>query len=237
VIPKNFVKIFPVALLGLFICFSVNLAQSKNSTSPHFNEKVFQYPLKDPPKNRSFLSVAKNLQKTPLIRGSFSQKKTLKGFKKALKASGIFIYSKKEGIYWQLQKPITTAFVFTPQGGFHQKKGNNQTSSTSNPLERETIKIFLSIFSGNISQLNRNFALHFTPDTRDKNAWTIGLIPKEKSVKKYVHYFILKGKDHIQDVKILESNGDLTRLLFFELRKEPVELTQDERNKFLVRAP
>src|SRR5262245_52598561 len=57
--------------------------------------------------------VRDRLADTPVLRGEFEQRKTIKGFKNPLVSRGDFIVAKARGVVWRTQQPFASTLVLT----------------------------------------------------------------------------------------------------------------------------
>ncbi len=197
---------------------------------PVCDEAVFSQPIAlDQP--GSFQTVSAQLQSIKVFRANFTQKKKIKVLRRPLRSSGSFLISSEKGLYWRAATPFENIFIITPKALF--QKSENADPITIKAEERPVIygftRVFLSLFSGDTQQLDKEFELYFsgTPE-----AWTIGLVPKSKIMGKLIDRIVVCGSETIQQVDFREASGDRTLIDFSDISTEPPRLTEEELARF-----
>jgi len=192
-------------------------------------QDVFQFPVKLS-QNDTLKAISARLRQIQVLRAAFSQTKKIKALRRPLKSSGQFLFATDQGVLWQTQKPFPSTFVITP-------KGIQQRSEHSEPLtiavdERPIIggftRVFLSLFSGDTSELEDRFKLYVSGDADN---WTIGLEPEKKVMSRLISRIVMRGDSHISEIYFFETSGDTTRIAFEAVvTEEP--LSEEERQRF-----
>jgi hypothetical protein len=173
--------------------------------SLNLNADVFDYPIDL--NNITFKNTLSILQQDAINRSQFIHRKKIAILKRPLISSGYFIFSQQKGLYWKVEKPLLSAFLMTEkklieiiyrQGKIREKKSHLQ-------MGQHFGRIFLSLFNGNLAQLQDYFILYF--QQQDKQ-WVLGLIPKEPLLKKVIKSIQLTGNRQIESLLIKEQSGD-----------------------------
>jgi len=151
----------------------------------------------------------KYLVMKPVMRGSFVQQKKIAVLKKPLFSSGVFVASEKQGLYWQQKSPFLSETIVTHDFLAQRiKQGEvNQYTFEEQPLLVGISRIFLAIWKGDMSVLNMEFesTINFSD-----NKWKMVLVPTNKMMKKMISKIVVQGSEYIEQVRLHESNGNLT---------------------------
>ncbi len=174
-----------------------------------------------------FLTVMQKLQHISVMRSNFSQRKQIKILKRPLVSRGFMLFSSEQGLYWQIESPLSSIAIFTQQGIF--EKRNGVISQQKQAKVADFGNLFNAIFAGDIKTLNRHFEIYFAAKT---DHWNIGLIPKTLILQKVFHKIILKGKQFVEEIFIEEPRGDTTLLQFSTIKTIPAQLTLEEKKYF-----
>lgn len=219
---------------GLGFLFAVLAAFSGHaqtaSPNPSCTDEVFNHPAR-PGQHQALDAVGDQLRETKVLRAAFKQEKKIKVLRRPLRSSGSFLICSQNGLYWASETPFETVFIVTPRALY--QKSENSDPITIQAEERPVVygftRVFLSLFSGDTQQLEREFDLFFSGTAEH---WTIGLIPKNKIMRKLVDRILICGSDAIEFVDFRETSGDQTRIHFSNIATTPTELTQEELARF-----
>ena len=66
--------------------------------------------------------VRQRVQDAPVVRGQFTQLKTVQGFKQPLKSSGDFVVARGKGIAWQVRQPFASTLIVKPDSLLYRLK-------------------------------------------------------------------------------------------------------------------
>ena len=190
---------------------------------------VFQFPVTIA-NSETLKEISERLRQVQLLRAEFVQHKKIKALRRPLKSSGQFLFATDQGVMWQTLKPFPSTFVIT-------SKGIQQRSEDSEPLtiasdERPIIggftRVFLSLFSGDTSELESRFKLYVWSDSEQ---WSIGLEPKNKVMSRLISRIVMSGGEHISEIHFFEVSGDVTRIEFGVVETGE-QLSEEERKRF-----
>jgi len=90
-------KRFNFVLLTTFVFWVLSLSVTVQAASPQA-EQIF-----------------KQLSQTTLVRAKFEQQKKLVSLQKTFVSNGDVVFSKSNGVLWQLQRPVQADLVVTPK--------------------------------------------------------------------------------------------------------------------------
>ena len=165
----------------------------------------------------------------PTVRGKFTQSKTLSGVSKKLNSEGFFIVEKSKGIVWITEKPIYQTLKVSDSGiRIGNKSGVLMNlDARSEPSVKYINELVLAIFSGDMSTLERLF--NYSGDVTAKG-WNLELTPKN-TASTFFKKITIVGSSAINRISFISKDGDLTEVIFSDVRLAPV-LNKDETLQF-----
>lgn len=176
-------------------------------------------------------SLQAQLQQSPIVRGDFTQSRTLAMFEQPLVSEGSFLLERQHGLLWQQNTPFPVNLVLT-QDKLRQTFANQPAqviTAKENPMAFYFSKIFLSVFHGDTEQLQSQFDLQFSPQ---KEHWQLVLTPKEAPLNAVFKSIILQGNQDINSLVLEEIRGDKTEITFTNQTHLPENLTDAEQAQF-----
>ncbi len=178
----------------------------------HAAAPVFDHPANAEQLKQITAAAARELAKTPVLRGSFVQRKFLSGIPKPLKSSGNYVISREQGIWWHTLLPFDSDFILTPDSMVQLDDGKiaARLSAEQQPGLRVVGDVFFSIFSLNPSALAGNFELFGQRGERD--AWVMGLRPKSSVLRNVMSETVITGATRVDKVEFWDSHGDRTEI-------------------------
>jgi hypothetical protein len=213
-------------MMSLSLVFSVFAAGAQENAP-----EVFRFPLNAATRAR-YEEVAKILAEHPVVKGVFTQTRTLNRMNRTLVSGGNFIIAAGTGMVWDTRTPFPSVMAVgrdyivqsTPRG-------------TRTRLEAQGNETFLSladtvsaVFTGDARRLRENFDNYFT---ESGGRWHLGLIPREKAVRAFAAQITMSGDSVIRTIILREQNGDT---ILYELSGHsfPEGLTPDEKALFSI---
>jgi|TARA_B100000315_G_C14592021_1_gene596413 hypothetical protein len=148
---------------------------------------------------------------TKSITSLFIQKRQISVLPLPLISKGKFNYHYEEGIVWEIQEPMQSKIIISKEGV--QTEDNFAIAETKGSSKLS--EILLSLFSGNLETLETYFYVDVKGDT---NQWHLLLEPKNNLVAAQIASISIKGKESVESLYILESNGDSSSLVFTSSR-------------------
>jgi hypothetical protein len=210
-----------------FLLFFFAFSMGAQENAP----EVFRFPLGAANRTR-YGEVTKTLAEHPVVKGTFTQTRTLGRMNRTLVSGGNFIIAAGTGMVWDTRTPFPSVMAVgrdyivqsTPRG-------------TRTRLEARGSETFLSladtisaVFTGDARRLRENFDNYFT---ESGGRWFLGIVPREKAVRTFAAQLTLSGDSVIRTIILREENGDTVR---YELSGHsfPGGLTPDEKALFSV---
>jgi len=178
----------------------------------HAAAPAFDHPANAEQLKQITAAAARELAKTPVLRGSFVQRKFLSGIPKPLKSSGNYVISREQGIWWHTLLPFDSDFILTPDSMVQLDDGKiaARLSAEQQPGLRVVGDVFFSIFSLDPSALAGNFELFGQRGERD--AWVMGLRPKSSVLRNVMSETVITGATRVDKVEFWDSHGDRTEI-------------------------
>ena len=165
------------------------------------------------------------------MRGDFVQHKQMKMFKQPLLSSGHFLLDNKNGLIWQQESPFPVALVLVKDKLKQQisKQPAQIILAKDNPMVFYFSHLFLSLFKGDIKQLEQQFSLTLSGSSEQ---WQLQLTPKSAPLNRIFEHIDISGAKYINQLKLVELSGDSSLLDFSQQRALPVQLNEEEKRAF-----
>ena len=183
-------------------------------------------------------TVCECLAARPNTTGDFAQTKSLQTNGRKLKSSGKFIISTL-GILWKTEKPFPSSLILT-NDAMVQISANGSKSvmnGKDNQIFSNISGTLSSVFSGNVSELKKNFNCDFADNN---GSWKLTLTPKDSTIAAVMNTLVLSGKCDVNSgtavldsLEMAETSGN-SILYEFTNQKYPKELSEDEKQNFIV---
>ncbi|OAN11008.1 hypothetical protein A3K86_18710 [Photobacterium jeanii] len=167
-----------------------------------------------------------------LVRGDFTQTRTMEMFSQPLVSQGQFLLTQNQGLLWQQTLPFPVALTLT-QDKLSQQFGDQPAqvmAAKDNPMVFYFSHVFLSLFKGDTSQLTEQFDLTLTEQANQ--AWQLVLKPKSAPLNAVFSNITIQGQDHINQLQLNEVRGDHTLIEFTNQRTAPAALSAEEQRAF-----
>lgn len=176
--------------------------------------------------NTQVTQIFKQLSATPTVRANFQQQKKLASLNKTFVSNGEVLFSKQNGVLWQIQSPVQASLIVTP------KKLVQKTQRTLSQIEIDkspygsVATMFLQLMSGNEAALAKNFNIvsaHYSP-----TQWNVTLTPKSSLFKKLFVRVDAQGQRFVDRIVITEKANNATTILFSQHTTQPVQMMATE---------
>jgi len=174
--------------------------------------------------------IFKQLSQTSLVRAQFEQQKKLASLNKTFVSNGTVLFSKTNGVLWQLQRPVQADLIVTPKKLVQKTaKTMSQLDVTQSPYG-SVATLFLQLMSGNQAVLDQHFSIAQSSIT--PQGWSIRLMPKSTLFKKLFVQVDIRGQQYVNQIIILEQGNNSTTINFSQQRSQPVTLSANEQALF-----
>lgn len=175
--------------------------------------------------------VRERLAQPALLRGDFTQSKSVAGFRKPLASNGDFLVSRERGVLWHTRKPFAGELRMTRNEIVATQDGRVafQLDAGREPSVRVINNLMFSLLGGDVLALKE----YFTIDGKlSGKSWSLTLTPRHAALAKSMRRVDLSGDRYVRQITIDESNGDSTHIQFSALRRPPPALTAEEAARF-----
>lgn len=165
---------------------------------------VFDHPVSKKTKLELEKSLAKAMD-YEVASGDFKQTKSIKKLKRDFVSTGTFRISKKSGIVWKTQQPIVSELAVNNGGIFERDAGGQSRIivTKENPLFADFSKNIQAMFSGEVSELEKNFKVFYE---KKSCGFMMGLVPREGIVRKVVANIVIEACEYVD--KVIITNVD-----------------------------
>ncbi|TEW54236.1 outer membrane lipoprotein carrier protein LolA [Psychromonas sp. RZ22] len=167
-----------------------------------------------------------------VLRGDFTQSKSLQMFKQPLLSDGTFLLSHEQGLIWQQNNPFPVSLVLAKDKLRQQFSGKEAEiiEAKDNPMVFYFSHLFLSLFKGDLSSLESQFSMQLSDD--GKGNWLLNLTPKKAPLDKVFKSIKIQGKEQIKSLTLTELNTDSSLITFSNISEQQAPLTQQEKDAF-----
>lgn len=181
--------------------------------------------------NRDVSTIFKSISSHSIVSADFSQNKYIKKFNRTLTSTGEFIFESELGIAWNIKTPFPSITLLT-KNEMIQKSSSGETRIMNSEGNESFLKFSMtiqSIFLGDYTEIFKEYHLYYQKEAGDR--WTIGLIPRDSTLKSIINSFEISGKDFIENFKLNEINSDFVVYNFTNINF-PEKLSEVESNVF-----
>ena len=132
--------------------------------------------------NTELKQVFSQLAATPVVRANFEQQKKLASLNKTYVSKGEVLFSKNQGVLWQIQSPVKADLIVTPRKLVQKTQRTSSQIAVDKTPYGSVATMFLQLMSGNETALAKNFnvvSANYSPAQ-----WNVVLTPKSSLFKK-----------------------------------------------------
>jgi len=175
--------------------------------------------------------VQQRLTAHTLLRGLFTQSKTIQMFNQPLVSQGTFLIEHEQGLLWQQREPFPVSLALVKDKLSQQFAGQavEVIAAKDNPMVFYFTHLFLSLFKGDLDGLTTQFDLQLN---EQKTGWFLLLTPKSAPLNKVFSTISIAGSEFIDTLVLTELNGDISEIKFSQQESTPEKLTEDEQRAF-----
>lgn len=170
------------------------------------------------------------LSATPLLRAQFQQQKTLASINKNFHSTGSILFSKQNGVLWQIQQPVQADLIVTQKKVVQKTQRTLSQVDVANTPYSSVANLFLQLMAGDQTALAKNFdviQVSYAP-----NQWQLALKPKSKLFKNLFERVDVQGNQFVNQVVIQEKANNSTTIKFSQHSTQAQRLTDGENALF-----
>jgi hypothetical protein len=176
--------------------------------------------------------VRKRMAAEPVVRGSFEQRKTLKGFKHPVVSRGDFVVVRERGVVWRTREPFASSLlVMRDRVVAKQADGTvtHRLNASEEPAVRTISETLFALMTADVSVLAARFQIE--GEATGSEGWRLALQPRDASLAKWLARVELEGDRFLRSVRLQEASGDTTQIRFTQLQAASAT-TRDEESQF-----
>ena len=152
------------------------------------------------------------LDKAPVVKGKFEQLKTVQGFKRPLRSTGVFVVARSKGIAWQVQQPFASTLIVTPdslQSRDADGALSTQMNASDEPALRTVNAMLFAVMSADVEQLQAMFEVSGQTQGQE---WTLHFTPKDALLAGWLGSIDVQGQAFVRRVVLQEVRGDRSEI-------------------------
>ncbi|WP_257222756.1 MULTISPECIES: outer membrane lipoprotein carrier protein LolA [unclassified Acinetobacter] len=180
--------------------------------------------------NTELKQVFSQLAATPMVRANFEQQKKLASLNKTYVSKGEVLFSKNQGVLWQIQSPVKADLIVTPRKLVQKTQRTSSQIAVDKTPYGSVATMFLQLMSGNETALAKNFnvvSANYSPAQ-----WNVVLTPKSSLFKKLFVRVDAQGQRYVNRIVIQEQANNSTVIRFSQQSAQPQTLTAAENALF-----
>jgi hypothetical protein len=179
----------------------------------------------------SLTELQEKLNSHQLVRGQYQQVKKMQMFKQPLTSGGDFLLEQQQGLLWLQKQPFSVSLILT-KDRLSQRYSDQPAQvieATDNPMVFYFSHLFLSLFKGDIEGLTVQFDMQI----KEQNGlWLLLLTPKTAPLDKVFKEIRISGNEYIDQLELVELNGDSSTIQFLNQNNLPAKLSDYEQQYF-----
>ena len=174
--------------------------------------------------------IFKQLSATPLVRAQFQQQKKLGSLNKTFVSNGSIVFSKQQGVLWQIQRPVQASLIVTPTRLVQKTQRTYSQIDMAKTPYGSVATMFLQLMSGNEAALTQHF--NVISVNQNGSHWNMTLTPKSNLFKKLFVRVEAQGQRYVDSILITEQANNSTLIKFSQHTTQPQALTTGENALF-----
>lgn len=158
--------------------------------------------------------VRQRLADAPVLKGTFEQRKSVKGFRNPLVSRGDFLVARDRGVVWATREPFASALIVTRDRLLSRQADgtvNTQVDASHEPGIRAVNEMLFALMSANLAVLSARFEVDGS--LPGKEGWRLVLKPRDAALAQWVSRIELDGDRFVRKVRFAEAAGDSSEIL------------------------
>lgn len=174
--------------------------------------------------------IFQQVSATPVVHAHFEQQKKLTSLNKTYVSKGNVVFSKQQGVLWQMQTPVQADLVVTSQKLVQKTQRTMSQINVQQSPYGSVATLFLQLMAGDEKALASNF--NIVSATHNNQAWAVTLTPKSSLFKKLFNQVNVQGGRYVNQIVIQEKDRNITQIRFSQQTSQPQNLTAQEHALF-----
>ena len=157
--------------------------------------------------------VRQRLADEAVVRGTFEQRKTVKGFRHPLVSSGEFVVARQRGVVWRTLQPFPSTLVVTRDRVLARHADGTvarRLNASEEPAVRAISETLFSVMAADLTALAQRFQIEGELVGRD--GWRLQLTPRDPALARWLQRVELEGERYLRQVRLHEGTGDQTQI-------------------------
>ena len=158
--------------------------------------------------------VRQRLVDAPVLKGTFEQRKSIKGFRNPLLSHGDFLVARDRGVVWATREPFASALIVTRDRLLSRQADgtvNTKVDASHEPGIRAVNEMLFALMSANLTALSARFDIDGS--LVGKDGWKLVLRPREAALSQWVSLIELDGDRFVRKVRFSEASGDNSEIV------------------------
>ncbi len=170
--------------------------------------------------------VKARLDPSAVVRGTFEQKKQVKGFKRPLVSRGDFLVARGRGVRWHTATPFESVLTVRPDDIRSTQHGAEvfRLDAAKEPTVRLINQVLFALLAGDVEVLRTHFTV---TGAMEPKGWRLQLVPKAPGLAQVLARVTLEGDAFVRALELTEGSGDATQIRI-ETPSGSAALTQAE---------
>ena len=171
---------------------------------------------------------AAEAQSSQILRGEYTQQRTLKGLAKPFHSAGRFVLAGDRGLIWQALSPFAATTILT-DAGITQKMANTpplKISAAQAPFLQNFRHVLRASLSGQFDLLSGQF--HVDKTVGDDGIWRAVLTPGDAAALPITRLEITGRSGDVQSILLVRANGDRDLIQLAKHERHGGPLSPDE---------
>lgn len=143
------------------------------------------------------------------FKANFSQERFIKSTDLTLNSSGTITIKNGSLLRWNQDKPFDHLIEMTKDSIKAGKEG--ELKELKEPMAKYMAQIMFNLFGGDLKKLESVFEV-------TESGRYISLVPKDKTMAKFIESIRVEGKEMIEKIKLKESSGNNLTISFTNLK-------------------
>lgn len=180
--------------------------------------------------NLQVTQIFNQLAVTPLVRAKFDQQKKIASVNKVFNSTGNIVFSKSQGVLWQIRNPVQADLVVTATKLIQKTQRTQSEVNVAQSPYGSVSTMFLQLMAGDQAALNQHFNIVSAQYTQAQ--WNIVLTPKSNLFKKLFVRVEAQGQRYVERIIITEQANNMTTIRFSQHSSQPQTLSASENALF-----
>ncbi|WP_097750786.1 LolA family protein [Escherichia coli] len=168
----------------------------------------------------------------PVIRAHFDQTRTIKDLPQPLRSQGQMLIARDQGLLWDQTSPFPMQLLLDDKRMVQVINGQPPQIITAenNPQMFQFNHLLRALFQADRKVLEQNFRVEFAD--KGEGRWTLRLTPTTTPLDKIFNTIDLAGQTYLESIQLNDKQGDRTDIALTQHQLTPVQLTDDEHQRF-----